>query len=187
MTLETCAIALLRGVNVGGRNKLPMAALRRVLEENGCAGVRTYIQSGNVVLRSPVPKADLGAQLERVIDEHFDIATPVLVRTAEEWAHYVQSNPFPEEADGNAGHVALVLSVDAPDPTAPEALAKAATLGEHVELRGDALWIHFAGGIGRSKLTPALLDRHVGSPTTARNWRTVLKLHDLAQEVAAGG
>lgn len=184
---DRACVALLRGINVGGKHKLPMAELRSVLAKAGCSSVRTYIQSGNVVLRSNFPTAELGDHLRRVIEDRLGFATPVMVRSSAEWSRYVDSNPFSVEASENAGHVLLVLSEDAPDPSAPAELASAATLGERVELRGDAIWIHFAGGIARSKLSSALLDRRIGSPTTARNWRTVLKLQDLAGEVAVGG
>jgi uncharacterized protein (DUF1697 family) len=174
-------IALLRGINVGGHNKVPMAELRALGEELGWTGVRSYVQSGNLVFEAGAGLASLEAELERAIERTFDLSIHVIVRAAADWPAYVEGNPFPGASAKEPSLVMLALSKAPPKPGAVEALRERAADGERVERVGDALWIHYAGGSGRSKLSPALLDRLVGSPVTTRNWRTVLKLEELAR------
>jgi uncharacterized protein (DUF1697 family) len=177
-------VALLRGINVGGKNRLPMAQLRAICTEAGCNGVRTHIQSGNIVLASSAAATALEKRLEQAIAQEFHFRIPVLVRSASGWRRYVKNNPFPREAATQGNHVLLCVSKLPPKKTAVAELQQRATQGERVVRKGDALWIHYANGIGRSKLTPALLDRHVGSSVTARNWRTVLKLEEMVRATA---
>jgi uncharacterized protein (DUF1697 family) len=179
-------VALLRGINVGGRNKVPMAALRAICTGIHCDAVQTYIQSGNVVLSAALPAATLERRLEQAIEKEFGFPTPVIVRSASSWRRYVKSNPFPLEADKEGNWILLSLSKLPPKDGAVSELQQHATQGERVLRKGDAIWIHYASGIARSKLTPDVLDRVVGSPVTARNWRTVLKLDEMIRARAAG-
>lgn len=181
MNVRTC-IALLRGINVGGRNKVPMADLRSLAEGLGWGEVRTYIQSGNLVFEADGKQARLEAALEVAIEERFGLEIPVLVRSAADWQAFVEENPFPEESDSEPNLVMLALPKDPPQAEAVELLEERAAGGERVLRVGDALWIHYASGSGRSKLSPAVLDRCVGSPVTTRNWRTVLKIDELARK-----
>lgn len=174
-------IALLRGVNVGGRRRVPMAPLRAALADAGFTAVRTYVQSGNVVLddRGDVAPADVARRIARVIDERFDVATAVEVRTREQLAAIVADNPFPEAvATPTALHVAFLSA-----PVEPAALADvdaAAYAPERFALRGRALYLHLPDGIGRSPLAQALSERRLGVRATVRNWRTVAALLALA-------
>jgi uncharacterized protein (DUF1697 family) len=174
-------IALLRGINVGGHNKIPMAGLRELAGALGWSGVRTYIQSGNVIFEADGPAARLEEALQEGIGARFGLDVPVIVRAAAEWPVYVAGNPYPEASTAEPNRVMLGLSKAAPAPGAAAGLRERAADGERVEQVGDALWLHFPGGSGRSKITPALLDRLAGSPVTMRNWRTVLELDALAR------
>jgi uncharacterized protein (DUF1697 family) len=174
-------LALLRGINVGGRNRLPMAELRSLCEGLGWEDVRTYIQSGNLVFRAAAPAGRLEADLESGIEHRFGLAIPTMVRAAADWPAYVSGNPFPEASEREPNLVMLALSKAPPGPDAVEKLRGRASGGEHIVRVGDALWIHYAGGAARSRLSPALLDRLVGSPVTTRNWRTVLELDRLVR------
>lgn len=178
-------IALLRGINVSGENKIPMAELRSVCEQIGCEGVQTYIQSGNLVCTFDLSAEKLEERLEAAIVQEFGFAIPVIVRTASSWTRYVKSNPFSNESRKEASWVLLCLSKRSPSANAATELQQRATLGEQVAKKGDAIWIYYTNGIGRSKLTPAVLDRYVGSPVTARNWKTVQKLDELAGDAAS--
>lgn len=172
-------IALLRGINVTGRNKIPMADLRVLCSKNGFIDVETYIQSGNVVLSAPSTAEKVERDLENLIERRFGLSIPVIVRQASAWPTYVESNPFPDASISEPNAVLIALSKKPPLPTAVEALRERAAGGELVERSGDAIWIHFRSGMGRSKLLPGVFDRLVGSPVTMRNWRTVLKLRDM--------
>ncbi|HEX8654240.1 MAG TPA: DUF1697 domain-containing protein [Allosphingosinicella sp.] len=171
-------VALLRAVNVGGR-KLPMAELRALCGELGWTDAATYIQSGNLVFSAEGEKAELEAALERGIAGRFRMDVPVVVRSAAAWRGYSRANPFPDVAAKEPNRLMLLLSKRPPAKDAEEAIAAKAVAGEQIRRAGDALWIHYPQGAGTSKLTPALIDRAVGSPATQRNHNTVLKIEEM--------
>ena len=174
-------IAFLRGINVGGRNKVAMADLRRLCEELGLRDVRTYVQSGNVVFDTDGPAPELVAPaLRRRIEDELGVAAAVVVRTAGELAQVVAENPFTPaaEAEPTSVHVAFlsaepvdpsVLEVD-PEEYAPERVAP----GDRVR------YLLLPGGIGRSRLATDLARRRTGVEMTVRNWRTVTRLLEMA-------
>jgi uncharacterized protein (DUF1697 family) len=168
-------VALLRGINVGGSKRVPMAALRELAAELGLADVATLIQSGNVVFRGRGGAAELETAIERAIERRFGFAVPVVVRSAAQWRGHAAGHPF-----GDAAPAGLHLGVSKLPPRrgAVQALAPYCRAGERVAIARNAIWIDFAGGVARSKLTSAVLDREVGSTVTLRNWRT-------AQQIAA--
>jgi uncharacterized protein (DUF1697 family) len=172
-------LALLRGINVGGNNKIPMAELRALSGEIGWKDVQSYIQSGNLIFEAAGTPADLEADLERAIARRFGLSIEVLVRAGAAFPAYVAGNPFLEACGTESNLVMLLLSKAPPRKEAAAELRKRAAGGERIVQVGDALWIHYAGGVARSKLSPALMDRLVGSTVTARNWRTVLKLEEM--------
>jgi uncharacterized protein (DUF1697 family) len=177
-------IALLRGINVTGHNKIPMPELRTLCEGLGWGAVQTYIQSGNLVFHADGAPEALEAELERAITGRFGLTIPVIVRAAASWPGYVADNPFPEASDREPNLVMLALSKAAPKADAAERLRERAASGERIAQTGDAIWVHYPQGVGTSKLSPALFDRLVGSPVTARNWRTTLKLGELAAQAS---
>lgn len=177
---EQTFVALLRGINVGGHNPVPMSELREACEALGWLDVRTYIQSGNVIFRSSSTAARLSGELEGAIANRFGLTIAVVVRTAKQWEHYAKANPFADAADAHPNLVMLGLSKAKPKADAAAELRKRASADETILVSGDAIWIHFGSGAGKTKITPSLLDRAVGSPVTLRNWRTVLKLRELA-------
>lgn len=174
-------IALLRGINVGGHNRVPMAELRTLCEELGWTGVRTYIASGNVVFGAAADPPALESELESAIEDRFGLSVAVIVRDAEAWHAYAEANPFPVASGNEPNRVALVLAKSPPLAGAAPGLRERAADGERVERVGDVLWVHFPQGAGRSRLSPSAMERLVGSPVTARNWRTVRKLAELAR------
>ena len=177
----TRMVALLRAVNVGGR-KLAMADLRSYCGELGWKDVATYIQSGNVVFSGQGSPAAFEQKLESAIERETQLKVPVIVRTAEIWSEYPKQVPFPDAAREEPSSLLLVLSKSPPATDAAEHLQKRAVAGEKLALIGDALWIHYPKGVGTSKLSPMIIDRAIGSPATARNFRTVLKLQEMLEE-----
>lgn len=162
-------VLLLRGVNVGGHRRLPMAELRERVGRLGGVDVRTYLQSGNVVVAGG--PADLAA---RLADE---LGTPVLERTAAALQEVVDGNPFPEVADPTR-LVAVFLS--RPVPAAAQALlAPAATAPDRVRPAAGVLYVHYPRGQAGATLSAATLAR-VDPAATARNWRTVLALREMS-------
>jgi uncharacterized protein (DUF1697 family) len=175
----TTYIGLLRGINVAGHNKIPMSDLCTLCTKIGYGDVQTYIQSGNLVFSTSAKPLAAEIELEQAIMRRFHLQISVIVRAAADWPAYVRGNPFPEASRLAPNAVMLALAKTSPKPDAVLALRTRSAGGERIVQVGDALWIHFAGGMARSKLSPALLDRLVGSPVTMRNWRTVLKLDEL--------
>lgn len=175
----TC-IGLLRGINVSGHHKIPMTELRSMCAAIGFSHVQTYIQSGNLVFSTSGNPATIESELEHAIARHFHFQIPVIVRKAADWSACITGNPFPKASREEPNRVMLALAKASPKPEAASELRDRAVNGERVAQVGEALWIHFAEGVAGSKLSPSLLDRLVGSSVTMRNWRTVLKLGELA-------
>ncbi|MEQ8791896.1 MAG: DUF1697 domain-containing protein [Pirellulaceae bacterium] len=172
-------IALLRGINVGGRNKLPMAALTAILEELHCHDVRTYIQSGNAVFRSkPQNTSRLARSLGQAIHNRCGFQRHVMVLTLDALNEAIALNPFPEaESEPKSLHVNFLASKPKrPDMASLERLKKE---NERYRLDGDVFYLHAPDGIGRSKLAAAA-ERLLKVPLTGRNWRTVGKIKSLA-------
>jgi uncharacterized protein (DUF1697 family) len=174
-------VALLRGVNVGGR-KLPMRDLAELLSGAGHGDVRTYIQSGNVVLTSAEPALHLAPSLEKAIHGHFGLDVAVLLRTNAQLRAVADANPFPN-AEGARLHV--VFLERAPAKSAVARLDPARSPGDEVEVAGRELYLRLPNGAGRTKLTLDYLERILGVRGTQRNWNTLLKLIDLSAPPAA--
>ena len=175
-------IALLRGINVGGRNKLPMGELTTVLEGLGLQDVRTYIQSGNVVFHGDVvDRRALSDRISAAIEERYGFAPQVLLLGLDEYRQAIASNPFPE---GEAEPKTLHLYFLAVAPTEPdmETLESIRRDSERFSLEGALFYLHAPDGIGRSKLA-AGAERALGVPATARNWRSVCKILDLTEQL----
>lgn len=173
------SIALLRGINVGGKNVLPMKELARILESLGLEDVRTYIQSGNVVFRTArKPAKALAATISAAIEERHGFAPRVLVLGRDELDAAMAANPFPAAtAAPKSLHLSFLESVPRrPDTDAIEELCSST---EEWSLEGRVFYLHAPEGIGRSKLA-ARVESLLGVPATARNWRTVEKLAELA-------
>lgn len=177
----TTHIALLRAINVGGHAKIAMSRLRDLLTELGFDDPRSLLQTGNLVFRSSARStATLEHLLEREAEQRLDLRTSFFVRTAAEWNTIIARNPFPEAAARDPGHLVVMCLKDAPDARSVDALRAAITGPEIVRADGRHLYIVYPAGIGRSRLTNALIERKLGTQGTARNWNTVLKLGALA-------
>lgn len=166
------SVVLLRGVNLGARNRIAMAELRALLEQVGCTDVRTYLQSGNAVVRTRRTPARLEQAVAAALAEH-GLPVPVMVRTAGELARVVRDCPW-EGLDVKLFQVAFLSGE--PDPAAVAAIDHEALLPERVVVGERVLYLDQSAGIRNSKL-----DRlRLGVDATARNWRTVLALHELS-------
>lgn len=173
-------VALLRAVNLGSHNKISMADLRQFFIGLGFGDAQTLLQSGNVVFSGgSKATAALEQTFEREARTQLGLDTDFFVRTGREWRELVDANPFPKEAKSDPGHLVAVVVREAIDPSTAAALQKAIPGRERVAARGRCLYIVYPDGIGRSKLTPALMGKHIRTRGTARNWNTVLKLAAL--------
>ena len=177
-------IALLRGINVGGKHVLPMKALVALLEELGCTGVRTYIQSGNAVFRHRAAAPALAKKIRAAVGREFGFEPEVLLLTRAQLERAARGNPFRKgEPDPRKLHVVFLASA----PKRPDlaSLEELKAPDERFELAGSVFYLHAPSGIARSKLA-ARIDKALGVPTTARNARTVERLLELASSVDPG-
>ncbi len=175
MSDPTTYIVLFRGV--GGATQLPVARLRQALGEGGFGAVATYINSGNAVLDSPWDAAATRKRIAGIVAREFGFTKEIMLVGRADWRRVIAENPFPEAADQPTLLHVFVLA-QAPRPDAFAALQDRAR-GESLHLRGNILYLHVPDGFSASKLPP-VLDRTLGTTSTARNWRTVLALDRLA-------
>jgi uncharacterized protein (DUF1697 family) len=176
-------IALLRGINVGGRNLLAMSDLRDLVLSLGFAGARTLLQSGNLMFRSD---RRTGAQLERLLqvetEKRFELSVDYIVRTPADWETVVARNPFPSEAERDPGHLVVMFLKEEPEAKNLKALQSAIQGPEYFRSDEKQIYFVYPAGMGKSKLTTALIEKTLGSRGTGRNWNTVLKLAAMAKE-----
>lgn len=178
----TIHIGLLRAVNLGGRNRVKMADLRKLVSGLGMRDVKSLLQSGNLVFGSDMEAtSELEELLERAVAEGLGLETDFFVRTGSDWRAIIADNPFPEAAENDPGHLLVVFLKQAPDRGAVAALESAIRGREVVRVGGRHAYIVYPDGIGRSRLTSALIETKLGTRGTGRNWNTVRKLGALAE------
>ncbi len=171
-------VALLRGINLGRARQVDMPRLRELLTARGHENVRTHLRSGNVVLDSPLPEAELAADLAGAIEAEFGFAVPVVVRTGVELAAVVAGNPFATVATDPARYLVTFMA-EPPDRARVDALPPAEGGGEYL-VRGRELYLWLPDGIQGTPLASWKWDALLSRPGTARNWNTVSKLAELA-------
>jgi uncharacterized protein (DUF1697 family) len=170
-------VALLRGINVGGNKKVPMAELRAMVEGIGFENPRTLLQSGNLVFAAKSqPAAKLEGILETATASKLGVTCSYLVRTAGDWASMIDANPFPGMAKADPSHFAVTFCRDKPSGEALKALQLEARGGEAFKAVGRELYVCYPDGMGESRLALAVSKNKLGTIGTARNWNTVLKI-----------
>ena len=188
-------VALLRGINVGGKNMLPMRDLAQMFAKAGCTNVQTYIQSGNVIFSANRALAEkVPSVIAKKIAGQFGYTVPVVLRSADEVGDIIQNNPFlkagaRKERDGARGDKALTpedmlhvyFLASLPQTRDVAALDPARSLPDTFVVRGREVYVHLPNGMARTKLSNAWFDSKLATISTARNWRTVLKLFELTQ------
>ena len=174
-------VALLRAVNVGGTGKLPMQDLKAACEKAGLRQVSTYIASGNIVFATDLSAAAVKTLITKLLRDRFALTkTHTLIRTPRELAKVIAGNPFAAAAAKRPNLLMVNFLDGLPPPGAAAALA-GYDGPERLRLDGDHLYIDYAEGVGRSKLTPAFLHKVLQVPATGRNWNTTNKLLLMAR------
>jgi uncharacterized protein (DUF1697 family) len=177
----TVFIALLRAINVGGRGKLPMRELKRACGEAGLSRVSTYIASGNVVFESDKSPAAVKTLVAALLRDRFALnKNHAIIRTPDDLANAIAANPFADAAAKRPNHLVVNFLDGLPQSGAAERLA-AFDGPERLHLAGKHLYIDYAEGIGKSKLTPSVLDKALKVAATGRNWNTANKLLEMAR------
>ena len=184
----TVYVSMLRAVNVGGSGLIKMDALREAYESLGLADVRTLLQSGNVLFRSGLTdRQRLVKRIMQEIERRLDLQIEVILRTLAEVASIVERGPvLSPRADKSKLLVMFLSSV--PDATAQEALKKwhkSKELKELLEIRGPEIYLYYPDGVGRSKLTSAVIESKLDASGTARNLNTLIKLVEIGGELEA--
>jgi uncharacterized protein (DUF1697 family) len=174
-------VALLRGINVGGKNVLPMKTLVAMFERAGARNARTYIQSGNVVFdASEKVAARIASAIETAIAKEAGLSVPVVMRSAIELEATVKANPF--LARGEAADAVLVMFLArVPDAKALATLDPQRSPGDEFVVVGRDVHLFLPNGVGRTKLTNAWFDSKLATVSTGRNWRTVLELLEMTR------
>jgi uncharacterized protein (DUF1697 family) len=176
----TAYVALLRAVNLGGRNMVSMESLRNLFGELGLPGARSLLQSGNIVFESGGRKPE---ELERLLEEatsrQLGVSPDYFVRSSTEWSKIVAANPFRKEAKADPSRLVVVCLKKAPAAGDVKSLQAAIHGPEIVRADGRQAYIVYPDGQGRSKLTAAVIEKKLGTRGTARNWNTVLKLQAM--------
>jgi uncharacterized protein (DUF1697 family) len=173
-------VALLRGINVGGKNILPMRDLVAIFERAGCMEVRNYVQSGNVVFKAA---AKLAARMPALagteIERRFGLRVPVVIRTGKEMRAIARGNPLlASGADPESLHVMFLA--DKPGKKESSSLDPNRSPPDSFILKGREIYLCCPNGVARTKLTNAYFDATLGTTSTGRNWRTVLKLVEMS-------
>jgi len=182
MSRDKVWIILFRGV--GGATQLPVKPLREALTAAGFQNVATYINSGNAIVASDLPRDKVIAKIAGICSREFGFDKDIHAVAREEWGKLIKANPFPDAIEVPKFLHAAVLAGD-PPKGAVEKLSEIASGGERIEVVGQVAYLHTPNGFGTSKLAEKF-DKGIGVPNTARNWNTVLKLMDLADAAAKG-
>jgi uncharacterized protein (DUF1697 family) len=174
-------VALLRGINVGGKNKLPMKDLVELFVDMGCRDVKSYIQSGNIIFDAPLALAKRAPKLvASQIVESFGYSVPIVVRSSQELRAVSRNNPFLKAiSDTNLLHVAFLS--EKPKVADVSKLDPNRSLPDQFVVRGREIYLCLPRGVAQSKLTNAYFDSNLATTCTWRNWNTLQKLIELTQ------
>jgi uncharacterized protein (DUF1697 family) len=172
-------VALLRGINLAGKNRLPMKELIEMFENGGCGGAAAYIQSGNVIFTAaPAVASRIAALITTQIKKRFGFDVPVILRTADELKKVISNNPF-LKAGVAEKELHVMFLADAPDASHIRTLDPDRSPPDTYQVRGREIYLRLPNGMGRSKLSNQYFDSKLATVSTARNWRTVTTLLEL--------
>ncbi len=179
-------ISMLRGVNVGGHNKIKMEALRALYESMKLRDAQTYVQSGNVIFRTDERDiARLAKRIEDGIERNFGFRPNVILRTAAEMREVVVRNPFAKRRGIEPSKFLVSFLASDPGEEAREKVRQTKCDPEELRIEGRELYIYFPNGIGRSKLSLGVLEKTLKTPGTGRNWNSVTKVLEMAEKLEA--
>jgi uncharacterized protein (DUF1697 family) len=176
-------IALLRSINVGGKNKIKMDTLRAIFEAQGAQHVKTYIQSGNVVFQHEDGEA-LAQSVKHALHDEMGLNVPIITRTLPQWQALLEAHPFTTEQLATPKFAHIVLCQQAPSSEAIQALHDAHEKQggrETIHIQGQEVYVFYTDGAGRSKLTLSFMEKKLSVVGTARNWNTMQKLLTMAE------
>ncbi len=169
-------IVILRGINVAGKNKLPMQELRTILNDLNFFSVKTYIQSGNIILKSNESRKNISDKIKEAIDKKYDYDVPVIIRTMEEWQTAIDNNPY-KEVDEKQQYFTFLSE------TSNIKSFEVNSKEDELTITNAMVYVNAVGGYGKTKLTNNLFEKKLNVIATTRNLKTTLKLFALAKEI----
>ncbi len=176
-------IAILRGINVGGHNKLKMAELRAALETEGFTNVRTYIQSGNVVFESKIKSATkIASAISNLIRKQFNLDVPVVVRSAAAFAVVPGNNPWAGDSNFDEQFLAVAFLAEKPAKAKLAELSDPSGPSDHFKIAGADIYLYCPNGASKTKLTNNFFEKALGVVCSTRNWRSIGKINELASQ-----
>ena len=179
-------VSMLRGINVGGHNKISMSELRTLYEFLGLQDPKTYVQSGNVVFRTKERNvAAVAKRIEDAIERRFGFRVDVVVRTPSELRDVIARNPFAKRRAVDPGKLLVTFLASQPSAEARDQVLKIKTAPEELHIDGCEVYIYFPDGMGRSKLAWPTIGKKLGTTGTGRNWNSVTKLLEIAARLEA--
>jgi len=182
----TVMISMLRGVNLARHNRVKMDALRALYESLGLRDVQTYVQSGNVIFRAEARSLPvLPKRIEDAIERSFGFRTDVIARTSSELRDVIARNPFASRRGIDPRKLLVTFLAHDPDPEARDKVLKIKADPEELRINGRELYIYFANGLARPKLSWLAIAKMLKSPGTGRNWNTVTKMLEIAERLEA--
>jgi uncharacterized protein (DUF1697 family) len=178
-------ICLLRGVNLGGHNRIKIDALKDLCRSLKVSDPQTYVQSGNVVFGTTEKDlAKLALRIEAAIEKQFGFRPPVILRTAGEWRDVIKRNPFAKRRDIEPSKLLVLFMASEPDPEGCKHVA-GFKYPEEIRISGREVYVYFPNGAGKSKLPWSSMDKWLKTPATGRNWNSVLNLMEMAASEVA--
>jgi uncharacterized protein (DUF1697 family) len=175
-------VALFRGINMRGQNKVAMADLRAIAQDLGLGGIKTLLQSGNLVFAAHGPGQSLETEFETALARRLKLTVPVLVRSFAAWSKLIAANPY-DAAAYDPSRLAVMQLKHKPSPAALAALQKAVPGREVFATHGRSLFVYYPDGFDRAKFTTTLIDRTLKTIATARSWKTVVKIGQALETV----
>ncbi len=171
-------IALLRGINVSGKNKIRMPDLKSLYESLGLVGVKTYIQSGNVIFEaSNYNKASLSTVIENAIAKNFNIETAILIKAENEWATIIKNNPYAKNDNKDISKLHVTFLLGESSEEAINKLERVQSKEDTLKVINDVVYLYCPNGYGRTKLSNNFIERILQVPATTRNFKTVCALY----------
>ncbi|RRB02322.1 DUF1697 domain-containing protein [Larkinella rosea] len=178
-------LAILRGINVNGQKKIPMAGLKSLFEDLNCTQVKTYIQSGNIVFNQEVGNQEEQIrQIEKKIVDAYSFQVPVLIRSQPELAEIAQNNPFLKEKDIEIDKLHVTFLADIPSESNRDKLKNVTFGSDRFIIVGKDVYVYCPGGYGNTKLSNTFFENKLKVTATTRNWRTVNELYKMVESTA---
>lgn len=175
-------VLFLKGVNIGGHNNVKMDTLRKMLNAQGFEYVRTYINSGNIILQSKEDKEKIKEQITGIIGSGFGIKVEMIVKSEQELQDLVKNNPFDIKKEADHAKRAVVMLSKKVDPDQTRVFKEEGKVDENFYLVDDQLFIYYHNGFGKSKFTTGYIERKLHVTATGRNWNTILKLTEMIRD-----